>query len=243
MGGHVAEWVEAVQAEISGKYPYGLGQPPAELSSGVAMIQATDVDAGKIRPDNLLRVDPAAFAHGAIFWPDYGRLQPERSIWQLTGVTYRDEPEFETGQIVMDKQRCCRPLALTMWMNEHSDFWYQHIHGDKETFHIAWRKLGLEYAMIPHPIVSLPYTMCQHDFAGGRIFQHRNSAKWSLDGHNPIVPGFIDEAACVAHLSDLRRLWPTRLTRPFEYDLAEEPIRDLASRLRQPNAGPRPVYA
>jgi len=38
---------------------YGLGQPPAELPSGVAMIRATDVDAGTIRTDNLLRVDPA----------------------------------------------------------------------------------------------------------------------------------------------------------------------------------------
>lgn len=38
---------------------YGLGQPPAELSSGVAMIRATDVDAGTIRIDRLLRVDPA----------------------------------------------------------------------------------------------------------------------------------------------------------------------------------------
>jgi type I restriction enzyme S subunit len=38
---------------------YGLGQPPAELSSGVAMIRATDVDAGTIRTDNFLRVDPA----------------------------------------------------------------------------------------------------------------------------------------------------------------------------------------
>ena len=38
---------------------YGLGQPPLELSSGVAMIRATDVDAGKIRTYNLLRVDPA----------------------------------------------------------------------------------------------------------------------------------------------------------------------------------------
>lgn len=37
---------------------YGLGQPPAELSSGVAMIRATDVDAGTIRTDSLLRVDP-----------------------------------------------------------------------------------------------------------------------------------------------------------------------------------------
>ena len=38
---------------------YGLGQPPAELSSGVAMIRATDVDAGTIRTESLLRVDPA----------------------------------------------------------------------------------------------------------------------------------------------------------------------------------------
>ncbi len=37
---------------------YGLGQPPAEQGSGVAMIRATDVDAGKIRTTQLLRVDP-----------------------------------------------------------------------------------------------------------------------------------------------------------------------------------------
>lgn len=37
---------------------YGLGQPPAELSTGVAMIRATDIDAGTIRTDKLLRVDP-----------------------------------------------------------------------------------------------------------------------------------------------------------------------------------------
>ncbi len=43
---------------------YGLGQPPAELSSGVAMIRATDVDAGTIRTDRLLRVDPEALPSG-----------------------------------------------------------------------------------------------------------------------------------------------------------------------------------
>lgn len=37
---------------------YGLGQPPTQLDSGVPMIRATDVDAGHIRTDNLLRVDP-----------------------------------------------------------------------------------------------------------------------------------------------------------------------------------------
>jgi len=37
---------------------YGLGQPPAQLASGVAMIRATDVDAGHIYTNNLMCVDP-----------------------------------------------------------------------------------------------------------------------------------------------------------------------------------------
>ena len=41
----------------------------------------------------------------AIFWPDFGRLGPERPIWQICEVPYRDEPEFETGQVVVDKRR------------------------------------------------------------------------------------------------------------------------------------------
>ena len=37
---------------------YGLGQPPSQLDSGVPMIRATDVDAGHIRVNNFLRIDP-----------------------------------------------------------------------------------------------------------------------------------------------------------------------------------------
>ena len=43
---------------------YGLGQPPVELASGVAMIRATDVDAGTIRRGNFLRVDPDDLPRG-----------------------------------------------------------------------------------------------------------------------------------------------------------------------------------
>lgn len=43
---------------------YGLGQPPAGLESGVAMIRATDVDAGTIRTEKLLRIDPQDLAEG-----------------------------------------------------------------------------------------------------------------------------------------------------------------------------------
>ena len=40
-------------------------------------------------------------------------------------MPYRDEPEFESGQIVLDKKRCFSALSLAMWFNEYSDFWYQ----------------------------------------------------------------------------------------------------------------------
>ena len=138
---------------------------------------------------------------------------------------YRDEPEFESGQIVVHKERCWKPLALAMWMNENSDFWYQHIHGDKDTFHLAWRKLGVEYAMPSHPIHPLYIegrldgVMCQHDFGGRRIFQHRNFGKWTMNGEcgngvgflrytsDLIVPEFTHERECFACLNRLRAAW------------------------------------
>jgi len=160
--------------------------------------------------DNVAVVDPTFLfdipeykRDGAVFWPDFNRLSLARPIWELTGVPYRDEPEFETGQILVDKVRCAKALALTMWMNEHSDFWYRYIHGDKETFHMAWRKLEQPYAMPSRGIHRLSGTMCQHDFAGQRIFQHRNMKKWTL-GKNPHVPGFEFEEICVGFIEQLR---------------------------------------
>ncbi|MEK7675654.1 MAG: glycosyltransferase family 9 protein [Verrucomicrobiota bacterium] len=171
--------------------------------------------------DNVPLVDPeflfetAQFQQtGAIFWPDYGRLGPERSIWSICGVAYRNEPEVESGQIVLDKERCWRALSLCCWYNEHSEFFYQHVHGDKETFHIAWRKLNQHYSMPGTPIYALEGTMCQHDFEGRRIFQHRNLHKWRLDADNARVEDFWEEAACLAYLEQLRELWNGAIASP-----------------------------
>ncbi len=168
--------------------------------------------------DNVPIVDPAFLfttpqykEMGAVFWPDYGRLAPDRAIWDLCGVEYRDEPEFESGQIVVNKERCWKALQLTMWYNEHADFFYQHVHGDKETFHMAWRKLGQEYAMPKKGIHRLPWVMCQHDFEGRRIFQHRNMAKWSMYGRNASIYGFNFERECLGYLHQLRELWHPKL--------------------------------
>jgi len=168
--------------------------------------------------DNVAVVDPTfLFATpeyvrtGAIFWPDYGRLESFRDIWAICEVPYRDEPEFESGQIVVDKRRCWRALQLTMHYNEHSDFYYRHIHGDKDTYHMAFHRTGTEYEMPSTLIHSLDATMCQHDFTGQRIFQHRNMDKWRFDGTNREIGDFWFEDVCSYFLSELRERWSGRV--------------------------------
>ena len=179
----------------------------AILHSSFQEVLLLDADNVPVVNPEFLFETPEFKAAGAIFWPDYRRLGPERSIWKICGVDYRSEPEVESGQILVSKERCWRELCLTLWMNEHSDFFYKHIHGDKDTFHLAWRKLRRAYAMPAHAIHPLRHTMCQHDFQGRRIFQHRNLAKWTLSGENPTIAGFLFEKECLEHLEQLRAVW------------------------------------
>ena len=148
---------------------------------------------------------------GAIFWPDYWRMQPDRLAWKFFGVPYRDEPEFESGQMVIDKARCWHALNLAMWFNENSNFFYHHVHGDKDTFRFAWHRLGQRFAMPPYPILSIDGTMCQHDFQGRRVFQHRNSDKWNFRRDNKRIEGFLFEEECQNDVRNLRKLWDGKI--------------------------------
>ncbi len=173
--------------------------------------------------DNVPLVNPEVFftcaeyeRTGALFWPDFSPLDRKNPIWELAEVEYRYEPSFESGQLVVDKRRCWAELQLTMHYNEHSDCYYRHTGGDKDTFHIAWRRLGRPYAMIPHHVQARGgVVMCQHDFTGEVVFQHRNNAKWTLDlDANPRVAGFRHEGRCLEILRELAARWngdPARL--------------------------------
>jgi hypothetical protein len=146
---------------------------------------------------------------GAIFWPDFyfANGRKARPIWRSCGLLAPKEREFESGQILVDKQRCWRALCLAMWFNENADFYYRYIYGDKETFHLAFRKLNQKYRLVKKPIRRLTGTMCQHDFEGRRLFQHRNMDKWNLFLNNRKVPGFWFEKDCRRWVSRLRDLW------------------------------------
>ena len=175
------------------------------LHSSFREVLLLDADNVPVLNPEYLFDAPEYQDNGAIFWPDLGCMSPKKDIWKITGVPYRKEFEFESGQLVVDKRRCWRALNLAMHYNEHSDFYYDHVYGDKETFHFAFRKAGKDYAMPSRGIKQLDGALCQHDFAGKRVFQHRIK-KWSLDS-NSATPGFLFEKECIEFLDDLKRLW------------------------------------
>jgi hypothetical protein len=136
-----------------------------------------------------------------------------------------DEPELESGQLVVDKARCWAAMQLTLHLNAWSDFYYQYVYGDKETFHLAWRMLDRPYAMPPYPsrmAVGVwsqapatdagAWTQVQHDFAGRPIFHHRTSTgKWNLLGENLRFEGLPHHDFCLDVLADLRARWDGRV--------------------------------
>jgi len=181
-------------------------KPYAILHSGFREVLCLDADNVPVVNPEFLFETPQFRSTGAIFWPDYDREKDKKAkaIWRSCGITQPTEPEFESGQIVLDKQRSWAALRLALWFNENSDFYYQYLHGDKETFHLAFRKLKQAYSLVPKPIHPLAGTMCQHDFDGRRVFQHRNTDKWDLFLCNQYVKDFWFEDECRRYITHLR---------------------------------------
>lgn len=188
-------------------------KPYAIRHSKFREVLLLDADNMPVRNPEFLFETPQYHATGALFWPDYGQFEKTQVIWDSCGLVRPAGPEFESGQIVVDKARCWKALCLALWFNEHSDFYYRHLLGDKETFHLAFKKLGLPFAMPRTPIHTLEGTMCQHDFRGRRLFQHRNGDKWNLFLHNQPVADFRFEDECRGFIRELQNQWDGGMSR------------------------------
>ena len=181
----------------------------ALLHSRFAEVLLLDADNCPVR-DPAFLFDTSQYGKtGAVFWPDFWRFKAEDALWVAAGLApwkTREAWQFESGQVLVDKARCWRALNVAMHLNEHSEWWYRLVHGDKDTFFLAWEKMSQRYAMTPHPVRPLDGVMLQHDFAGRLLFQHRNFAKWTLHD-NRRIPGFRLERECLIFLAELRGRW------------------------------------
>ena len=158
--------------------------------------------------DNLPLRDPSALVSRpgpACFWPDAFRTS---SGVVLSAVGRPIEAlEFESGQMVVPTRACARALWLARALNEtYREVMYSHVHGDKDTWRLAWALAGEHADVVPYlPLVAghrstcvdlwpLPVTvkirlpgtglrdvgLVQHDREGRPLFLHRTVREWQL---------------------------------------------------------------
>ena len=124
--------------------------------------------------------------YGAVLWPNSREYDPTPQQCSIFDV--RHEVGWvgtESSMLAFDRERCCKPLALTDWFNRHSDFYYFWVYGDQETFAMAFRRLSIPFAMPVHRYAWEFHTSVHHDFAGRWFAMHRCRDKARLSNALP----------------------------------------------------------
>src|SRR5579871_808517 len=122
-------------------------KPYAILHSRFDDVLFLDADVVPVVDPTFLFSTPEYQKTGALFWPDTWRFPRDHPVWQLLEARYSDEPAIDSGMMVIDTQRCRQALARAQHLNDHSERYYRYMRGDAETFHFAWRLLGMPYAL------------------------------------------------------------------------------------------------
>ena len=143
---------------------------------------------------------------GAQFWPDRREARwTQAELWRACGLEPLEGPEFESGQLLLDKRRCWRALLTTCQLNsdEHRPYVYGLTNGDKDTFRLAFLMTSTDFALVPHSptCFGAPYLratigtsniqighplgrfrlggLLQRDTEGRPLFAHRTVLEWN----------------------------------------------------------------
>jgi hypothetical protein len=233
----------------------------AVLASSFAEVLWIDSDNIPVRNPEFLFDDPEYQTKGSLFWRDVSgvdRFQwgPDQGVWQVFGVPFNDGEEFETGQFLVNKNLCWKQLGLVLHYAEEQEVYYTVVHGDKDTFRMAWligeqlMGRGVPYGgnFLQHSEV-VPYGFMPfgpfhigapnpwHKWGGGSVMQQRDRDGRALFNHRSIDKFTLRPRDGDAHLRENDRSWMT-------YGPAEEQLylqhlgrlRSLLSASRQRNA-------
>lgn len=163
-------------------------KPMAILFSSFKEVLYLDADnICTLNPDFLFDL-PEYKEFGAVFWPDFWTTDGENQIWEIIGTPVNNEKEQESGQILINKERCWAEINLVVYFNLNSYIYYNYLIGDKDTFRFAWLALKRPFYFVKHEVASCGYidtdglfvgnTMVQHIPDGRITFLHRNLLKW-----------------------------------------------------------------
>jgi alpha 1,2-mannosyltransferase len=174
------------------------GSPHGFLMKPLSILYSKFREVLFLDADNVCTSDPSYLFEdtnylecGCIFWPDFWKTSQENPIWRILGLEHCNGWEQESGQLLINKEKCWKELQLTTYFNINANDYYRFIYGDKDTFRFAWMAMGRSFYMIKKPVSSCGYndphtgrfsgvTMAQHDSDGRIIFLHRNLLKWDI---------------------------------------------------------------
>lgn len=174
-----------------------------------------DADNVPVQNPEKLFEEPSYRNYGAIFWPDlppYDRKEwLPKAVWSAIGLPYDPGVDFESGQLLINKRQCWKELAVTRWLNDHSDRYYRIVFGDKSTFRLGWAKMGTPYGLPQQAAGWNGGAIMQHDLQGALLFEHCAQNKPDLDGYpkkrRNLPACLTNSGECLGHLHRLRDLW------------------------------------
>jgi hypothetical protein len=85
-------------------------------------------------------------APGALFFPDIGDCRKSDWGYQALKLRIAGAPvEMEAGQLAIDRCRHAKAVLLVDYFNQHPEFFYDHFHGDKDLWALAFARLGIPF--------------------------------------------------------------------------------------------------
>lgn len=186
--------LESLGAQCRNFLDYGLKSSVGFMLKPLAILNSQFKEVLFLDADNICVKDPTGLFYaeeylqkGAVFWPDYWSTSAANPIWAITGAKMELMQEQESGQLLLNKERCWPALNLCVYFNANSEFYYKILLGDKDTFKFAWLSLNTPFHWMRKEVGSCGYlregqyygiTMVQHGFSDEIFFLHRNLVKW-----------------------------------------------------------------
>lgn len=171
----------------------------AVLHSSFSQVLFMDADNVALRnPAELF--DTSQFnATGAVFWPDFDVILPQNAMWYVVSRNPAPMFSFESGQMLINRDRHWRAVALADYFNSNGPaFYYGFLHGDKNMWLFAWLVTSSSFHRV-QPLATAGYISTTGAFCGHTILQFQ-----------PVPPGTTTTRAAFAHRHLLKLSTSTR---------------------------------
>jgi hypothetical protein len=177
------------------------------INSSFEEVLFMDADNTALRNPEYLFQEPEYLKHGAVLWPDYDCWVHDKNMWKILGMEYSDEPQIESGQVLVNKKECWHQINMAKYFCDYSDFYFKLFYGDKEAFHFGWRFLGANYGQPGKPDWVNDCIIAQKDFSGSWLFSHRAQSKFKMDKSHKITIDMPYESDTLELIDELNEIW------------------------------------